>query len=355
MLSKIENQKSTNKMKPDKRNAKISRKEFLQIGGSVIAGGTILGLSGMTLWKNYNHNTNTVDNQATGTLIEAEEFQSPYKLTSSFSIPDQVDSFELWGDHIIVSIANNVLIYNSNGTLETTFEIEANLRDIAVANNEIYLLFPARFEVYNRKGELVRSWEACNENADYCSMAVGGNAVFATDASNKNVVKYTNSGKLDRFIESPNRFIIPSYSFGITYADGILYCSNSGRHQVEKYTSNGEYLGAFGEAGGTAGRFCGCCNPVHLSYTSTGEIITSEKGNPRISCYSKDGKFQNQLLDSKTLGGGNIAYRVKVAGDKLYVAGRNLISTFQYDKSLAAKTACSSCGINCPLREGTLI
>ncbi|PTN08227.1 hypothetical protein [Mangrovibacterium marinum] len=342
-------------MKPDKKNQKISRKEFLQIGGSVIAGGTILGLSGVTLWKNYKHKTNPISQSVAGLESVSEEFRSPYKLVSSFSIPDKLDSFELLGDRIVVSTANKVFIYSATGTLEHQFEIGQNLRDMAVANNEIYLLFPSRFEVYNAQGDLVRNWEAGNENADYCSMAVGGNAVFATDAANKNMCKYTTDGKLDRIVQSPNRFIIPSYSFGITYADGLVYCSNPGRHQVEKYTADGEYLGAFGQAGGAVGNFGGCCNPVHLSYTSTGEIITSEKGNPRISCYSKDGKFQNQLLDSKTLGGGHIAYRVKVAGDKLFVAGKNLVSTFQYDKSMAAKTACSTCGIDCPLREGTLI
>ena len=101
--------------------------------------------------------------------------------------------------------------------------------------------------------------------------------------------------------------------------------------------------------------FCGCCNPVHLTYTSTGEIITSEKGNPRVSCYGMDGEFRSLLLDSKALGGGNTAYDIKVSGDKLFIAGNNLISTFQYDKILAAKTACSDCGVDCPLREGVLI
>ena len=338
-----------------KKNKKISRKEFIQIGGSVIAGGTILGLSGVTLWKNYNYKTNAMIQPAVGPESVSEEFQSPYKLVSSFSVPGQVDSFELLDDRLIISTTNNILIYSHNGTLKAQFKIRGNLRDIAATNDEIYLLFPSQVEMYNTQGELVRNWDACNENADYCSMAIGGDAVYATDAANKNICKYTLDGKLDRFIESPNRFIIPSYSFGITYIDGIIYCSNPGRHQVEKYTSDGKYLGSFGEAGGVAGKFCGCCNPVHLSYTSTGEIITSEKGNPRISCYSNEGKFQSQLLDSKTLGGGNVAYRVKVAGDNLFVAGKNLISTFQYDKSLASKSACSICGIDCLLRKGTLI
>lgn len=342
-------------MKSENKNQKFSRKEFLQIGGSVIAGSAIIGLSGVTLWKNYNHKIGAESQSPVGLKPQPEDFQSPYKLVSSFSVPEPVEGFEILDNKLISPTSKNILIYNLNGSLEASFPITGELRDMAVSTDEIYLMFPSRFEVYNLQGEMLRSWNASNEKADYCSMAVGGNAVYATDATNKYIVKYSNNGVPDRIIESPNRFIIPSYTFGITYSDGIIYCSNSGRHQVEKYTAAGDYIGAFGEAGGSTGRFCGCCNPVHLSYTPNGEIITSEKGNPRISCYSKDGKFRSQLLDSKMLGGGNVAYRVKVAGDKLYVAGKNLISTFQYDQALVSQTACASCGIDCPLRKGTLI
>jgi hypothetical protein len=95
--------------------------------------------------------------------------------------------------------------------------------------------------------------------------------------------------------------------------------------------------------------FAGCCNPVHLA-TANGEIITSEKGNPRISCYGSDGTFRSLLLDSRSLGGGHAAYNVKVEGERLFVAGRNKVSVFRYDERIAS--ACSSCGVTCPLRNG---
>jgi len=101
--------------------------------------------------------------------------------------------------------------------------------------------------------------------------------------------------------------------------------------------------------------FCGCCNPVHLTHTSNGEIITSEKGNPRISCYSSDGKFRSVLLDSKALGGGNVAYNVRLDDDKVIVSGKNRISFFQYDGALAEGTDCSLCGLECPLRKNVTI
>jgi len=327
----------------------ISRKKFLQTCGSLIAGGGILGVGGVLVHKKIVPSKDTpVGNIPISSEVNSS---SPYKLVSSFSTPDKIEGFELYGDKLIVATSNNILIYDRMGALLNNFAANSNLRDIAVENELIYLLFPNRIEVYNEHGEQLREWEACSEQADYCSFTTAGGAVFVTDAANKNICKYTNEGDFVKFIQSPNRFIIPSYTFGITHVDGTIYCSNSGRHLVESYTLDGDYIGSFGKAGGATGMFCGCCNPVHLTHTSTGEIITSEKGNPRISCYSSDGTFRSLLLDRNTLGGGNTAYEIKIHEDKLFVAGKNLISTFQYDKILATKTTCSDCGVNCPLRS----
>ncbi|MDR2914376.1 MAG: hypothetical protein LBV74_06055 [Tannerella sp.] len=336
---------------------KISRKRFFKICGSLIAGGSILGVSGLLIRKRFILPDGVLDGRTAGNVadIRKDAFTSPYKLVSSFSVPDRIESFELAGDNLVVAASNNIFIYDRTGSLLNNFAVGSNLRDIAADEENIYLLFPTRIEVYGQDGEWLRDWEACSDQSDYCSMAVAPGSVFVTDAANKNICKYTKDGNFMGFIQSPNGFVIPSYSFGITYTNGTIYSSNSGRHLVEKYTPDGEYLGSFGKAGGATGMFCGCCNPVHLAYTSTGEIITSEKGNPRISCYGTDGEFRSLLLDSKSLGGGNTAYDIKVFDDKIYVTGNNLVSTFQYDKILAAKTACSDCGVDCPLREGITV
>lgn len=326
----------------------------MQICGSVLAGVGILGVSVVLLSKRGNPNLAEVGKRAPGE--GTANITSPYRLTSAFNVPEHIEAFELYGDKLIAAAANNIYIYDLNGVLLSNFAIGSNLRDIAVGGDLIYLLFPSRIEVYNDRGECVRDWEACSPESDYCSLAIAPDAVFVTDTAAKNICKYTREGGFVKFIQSPNRFIIPSYSFGITYADGVIYCSNSGRHLVESYTTDGEYIGAFGKAGNAAGTFCGCCNPVHLTHTASGEIITSEKGNPRISCYSANGEFRTILLDDKALGGGNAAYNIKVAGDRLFVAGKNKISTYRYDKTLAATSACAVCGVsNCLLRKGVTI
>ena len=52
---------------------------------------------------------------------------------------------------------------------------------------------------------------------------------------------------------------------------------------------------------------------------------------------------------------GDAAYEVRVWDDKLVVAGKDALSIFQYDKKLAVQTACSTCGIDCPLKIGVTI
>ncbi|MCW3805515.1 hypothetical protein [Plebeiibacterium marinum] len=341
-------------MKPDNKNKqKISRKKFLEMGGSLMAAGTILGTTGYLIGnRTKSLNNNSKENAFAKEPLLNQPFESPYKLVSSFSTKGEIKGFELYKNKMFVAASNHIQIYDSSGRLETDFDIADNLRDIAVENDSIYLLYPNRIEVYGFSGKRTNQWKACSENSDYCSIAASPYHLFVTDASNKNICQYKIDGGLERFIESPNRFIIPSYTFGITYANNSIYCSNPGRHCVERYTVKGQYLGSFGEPGNAPGKFCGCCNPVYIDYTSAGEIITSEKGNPRVSCYDSEGNFRNILLDVDMMGGGNKAFRIKVNENKIFVAGTTIISTFQYDKVLAKKSGCSACSINCPLKEG---
>lgn len=342
------------------KEEKISRKKFLHICGSVVAGGSILGVTGGLLWKMVNRPDEVffgVDGKGTPVNRHpASSFRSPYRLVSAFKAPDRIEAFELVGDRLIVAVPDGVCIYDASGKHISRWAVAGPVRDMAVDKENLYLLYPTRVEVYDlEEGHKLREWEACSEESDYCSFTVAAGNVFVTDAGHKNICKYTAEGDFVKFIESPAGFIVPSYSFGITNIEGVIYCSNPGRHTVESYSQEGEYIASFGKAGGAEGLFSGCCNPVYLTATPTGEIITSEKGIPRISCYGKTGEFHSVLLDEKMLGGGHAAYEVRVWKDKLIVAGKDRVATYQYDKKLALQTVCSSCGIDCPLREGVII
>ena len=343
--------KPAQNLSSEKKTDAISRKQFFKLCGTVIAGGSLLGVSGAIL-KNRQNAIQTDQNELAS--IMNQDYQSPYKLVSSFQIPEPAKALRIHNDYLLVASEKQVSVFNSQGKLLNQFQVNETVRDLFVDQSLIYILQPRHISVYNFSGELVNDWNACSEQSDYCSIAVSSDALFVTDAGNKNIAKYSKTGQFDKFIQSPNRFIIPSYTFGITCIDDIIYCSNSGRHLIESYTNAGDYIQSFGQPGGAAGLFCGCCNPVHLTHTITGDILTSEKGNPRISCYSRDGAFKGILLNAESLGGGNLAYQMAVEADKIVVAGKNMVSTFKYDPVLAkqTKTACAACSTNCPLKNG---
>ena len=332
----------------------MDRRNFLKISGSLVVGGVILSVVGRGMWNMFKRPDKLFydSKRAKGTelLKEDADFVSPYRRVYGFLAPDEICAMEVEGGSIYIATPNNIYVYGLSGELQTNFSTPSDVRDMAVHDGHVYALFPTRIEVYDRQGDMTQAWDACSEDSDYCSLAVCGEGVFVTDAANKHICKYRLDGTMARFIESPQGFIVPSYCFGITYMDGIIYCSNPGRHRVESYSSEGEYLAAFGKSGAQAGAFSGCCNPAILTPSNNGELLTSEKGIPRISCYSTDGAFRSVLLDSKALGRGHAAYDVRVMKDKLIVTGGDKVSVYQYDKRLSQQTECGRCEVDCPLK-----
>lgn len=333
----------------------ITRRKFLHIGGSLALGGMFIGVAGNSLWKMFLHPDQLFYDSkrvkdADALAQRNSQFVSPYRRTFGFVAPDEVTAFELNKGSVILATPNNIYIYGISGELQNNFPVPSDVRDMAVYDDQIYLLYGARVEVYSMQGDMVKSWDACSEDSDYCSLTVFEGGVFVTDASNKNICKYNLDGTLARFINSPKGFIVPSYSFGITNMDGAVYASNPGRHLIEQYTADGEFVSAFGKAGAGDGEFSGCCNPVILTTNTAGEILTSEKGVPRISCYTRDGQFRSVLLDQKALGGGHVAYDMRVYNDKLIVVGGDKVSVFQYNRQVSQQTLCGTCDLDCPMK-----
>ena len=276
---------------------------------------------------------------------------TPYKIINRLSTTSDIIKFDIYENTIYAAQSGKISVFDLAGKHQHDFPLKNDIRDIIVRKSAIYLLYPTGIEVFTMKGEKIADWDACSDNSDYCAFSVTDDYVFVTDAENKLITQFDQEGQLVRFIKSPAGFIIPSYSFDIIVINDTIYCSNSGRHTIETYTLEGEYITSFGTSGMQAGAFAGCCNPVYLAATPWGDIVTSEKGNPRISCYGQDGKFRSILLNSKVLGGGTEAYSVKMEDDKIYVAASKYLSVFVFDPELAAQSACADCPLECPLKQ----
>ena len=337
---------------------KIERRKFLQIGSSAGLGVLFAGGTSYGVWTAIRHperlfHDSRIVNDKQGEMDSAA--RTPYRQTHAFEVDKDILAFEIYRGMIVLATNNAVHFFGISGEEQLSFPIPEGARDLTIFNELVYLLFPTAIEVRSTAGELIRRWEACNDDADYCQMAVSEGGVFVTDASNKNICQYDLDGHLLRFIQSPQGFVIPSYSFAITAHDGLIYCSNSGRHLIETYDYDGNFVASFGKIGRKPGSFCGCCNPVYLDFTATGEILTSEKGLPRICCYGTDGTFRSLLLDSKALGSQHQACEMHIAGDKLIVANGKAIKVFRYKKENTGDSPCASCEKNCPLKSGAPI
>ena len=293
---------------------------------------------------------------------DGKTFVSPYKKTNSFNASSNIICFDISENMIYAALSGKVSVFDLSGKHQRDFEIKTDVRDIKINRTDvvhnvsttIYLLYPTRIDLYSTEGQKIDEWKACSDNSDYCAFTITKDYVFVTDVENKHIWQYDKQGQLMRFIKSPEGFIIPSYSFDIININDTIYCSNSGRHKIESYTLDGEFIASFGVTGTQAGAFAGCCNPVYLERTCNGNILTSEKGNPRISCYGKDGKFRTILFDSKMLGGGTAAYEMHVSGENIFVAGKKTISLFGRDVARNVSTeenSCVGCKEDCPLRK----
>lgn len=329
----------------------------MKVTGSLAVGGVIFTVAGRQVWDMFRRPGHlfydSKRQQGHDLLKEDADFVSPYRRVYGFEVEDLIRALDVVEGSIYLALPGVISVYGLSGERQATFSTRGDIRDIAVHEGLVYALFPSRIEVYDRQGSVVKAWDACSDAADYCSLAVSQDGVFVTDASAKNICKYSLDGTLSCFIRSPQGFVVPSYCFGITIMEGTVYCSNPGRHQVESYTPDGEFIAAFGKSGTAPGSFCGCCNPVFLTPSNNGELLTSEKGIPRISCYGSDGTFRSLLLDGKALGGGHAAYDVRVMKDRLVVAGGSKVSVFQYDKRLSQQTACGQCEEDCPLKTSS--
>ena len=154
----------------------MDRRKFLKISGSLAVGGIILSVVGRGMWNMLKRPEKIFyDSKRTKgpvLLKEDENFVSPYRRVYGFVAPDDILAMDIEGGSVYVATPNNIYVYGLSGELQTNFSTPSDLRDITIYDGLVYALFPARIEVYDRQGEIVRQWEACSDNADYCSSAL---------------------------------------------------------------------------------------------------------------------------------------------------------------------------------------
>ena len=333
---------------------KISRKGFLRIAASTAAGGLILGGVAPLAYKMLKDPEDLFFDDMPSEGGDKGSV-SPFRKSASFAVDGEIVCFEQLppGRGYAICYKDAMALLSSEGKLLRKVPLPFEVMDMAVYGDELFILHPSSVSVVDFGGNILRSFTSCDDSADHCAITAMKEGVFITDAAGKHIAKYGLEGTFVKFINSPSGFVVPSYSFAITHLGSTVYCSNPGRHTVESYTPDGEFITSFGKTGPEEGEFCGCCNPVYLTTTPSGELITSEKGISRVSCYSREGHFRSILLDGKALGTGSSAVKVRVGEKCIIAATKRELSFYTLDPGFLSQSPsrCGRCKVECPLKS----
>lgn len=152
--------------------------------------------------------------------------------------------------------------------------------------------------LYSAAGE--EKWRSAplDERAVITALALKDGTIFAADAGNRSVHRFTDEGTyVDSFegktsIEGNHGFIVPSPYFDLgVNQDGELWVVNPGKHALENYTDDGNLRSFLENISQEIDGFVGCCNPAHIAIMADGSFLTSEKGVVRIKIYEPSGEL----------------------------------------------------------------
>jgi hypothetical protein len=169
---------------------------------------------------------------------------------------------------------------------------------ITVSNDFIYIAFSGFIARFDSNGKLLNSWKPLDKRTVITSLGVKGNLLFAADAGNRRVLRYSTEGALlgsfngNENENDPHGFIVPSPYFDLAVnADGELWVANPGKHSLGQYKDSGELRSFWTKDQVGIEGFYGCCNPAHFAFLADGSFVTSEKKITRIKIYKPSGEF----------------------------------------------------------------
>lgn len=106
----------------------------------------------------------------------------------------------------------------------------------------------------------------------------------------------------------------------VAVGEGRLAVNNPGRHQIEYFSVDGDFIESWGHAAMRLEGFSGCCNPVALAQLRDGRMVTAEKGLARVKRHRRDGAVDCAVATSAEFSGDGFAIDLAVdSADRIYV------------------------------------
>ncbi len=223
-----------------------------------------------------------------------------YKETRNIPIKSEKSNCLYYANEKLYIGADQYLqVISTNGTQFLKIDFDAAPRCLYVEKDEIYIGFRDHIRVYDQEGQLLQKWDTLGYKTVLTSLAVKDDMLFAADAGNRRIVKYskTDGQLLGEFkgktkVEAIHGFIIPSPYFEVAVnEEGELWVVNPGKHSFENYNYDGGLRAFWEKSSPDVDGFSGCCNPAQMALMPDGSFLTAEKGLVRIKIHKPSGEL----------------------------------------------------------------
>ena len=203
-------------------------------------------------------------------------------------------------DLIYVAGDSAVAVFKSSGELVRRVDFDYTPRCIAVEGSQMAVGFRDRLWLCDFDGTPQVKTQQIAKDTALTSLAIAGDgSIYAADGGVGAIWKLNSDGKiLERIAGGKGGgFAVPKSFFPITWAADSLVVAHPGRHRVEQYDADGELKLRWGRRTRGLNGFTGCCNPVSVVVTKSGQFVTAERGQPRIKLFDNDGKLHSVIAE----------------------------------------------------------
>jgi hypothetical protein len=189
-----------------------------------------------------------------------------------------------------------VRAFAANGSVARAWKAPEQAACLTVApDGRVLVGVPGRIEIYGAAGNRIGGFPVgeSGKPADVTSVKVFRDTILVADASARLVRRYDANGVERGLIGNQHKtgsFMLPNRSLDIDVdSTGVVYATDTGRHQVTIWKLDGAPVAAFGKFGQARPEdFVGCCNPVNLAVAPDGSVVTAEKAAARVKVFGPD-------------------------------------------------------------------
>lgn len=189
-----------------------------------------------------------------------------------------------------------IRVFDANGAVVRTWKAPEQAACLTVApDGRVLVGAPGRVEVYGVAGNRVGGFSVgeSGKPADVTAVKIFRDTILVADASARLVRRCDANGAERGLIGSQHKtgsFMLPNRSLDIDVdSAGVVYATDTGRHQVTTWKLDGAPVAAFGKFGQAKPEdFVGCCNPVNLAVAPDGCVVTGEKVSARVKVFGPD-------------------------------------------------------------------